>query len=73
MKKYRVKIWCEHCYGVDKLGCFGGNIDFLRDEYLEEKLFKNKKEAIKAGKEKCDFSLWRYEVEEIVINDLEDK
>jgi len=65
MMMYRVRIYCDDCYGDDPLGCFDGGTQLLCDAAppYETFVFANLDAARKAGADRVrNCSPWRYEV-----------
>ena len=56
--RFRYRVWCPDCSGVDYQGCFDGF------DYLSEETFATYEEADKAGDEYTKKWIWEYEVTE---------
>lgn len=56
--RWRYRLWCPDCTGVDPDGCFEGGTE------LSEDTFETEQEAVAAAITACyDDSIWRYEIE----------
>lgn len=57
-RRYRVRVWCPDCTGVDFQGCFEGGDD------LSEETYATHEEAEAAGHESVRHSIYEFDVEE---------
>jgi hypothetical protein len=60
--KYNAVIWCPDCNGVNFQGCFDGGVERLGP-------FDTYEEADLVGSEFAGLSIWRYEVEEVEVDE----
>jgi len=64
--KYKVKVWCNDCTGVDEQGCNDGFPWYITDDDSNIRLFDTEAEADEAGWKAVDgVGPWRFEVEEV--------